>query len=205
MGTVLIEGGNLVKHVAFPQSGLLSAVLMSDQNVDVEIGMTGFEGVDGVREALANTPSLPLVTVQVPGQGILLPAETLREEWNRGALHQLLTVYNDVSVTQIAQCVLCNRLHTSEERLSRWLLMVQDRVGGDSFDIANSFIAALLGVRLSSVPVALGVLQQAGLIRRTIDGIVILDRKQLEASACQCYTVLRDRYALWEKSLNLSA
>lgn len=206
MGTMIHDAGTPVDFAAFPNAGLLSAVLLSNQNVNVEVGMASTEGLDGVSGILADVPSMPLVTVQVPGHGLLLPAAVLREEWQRSAaLRQLIVGYSDVAATQSAQSALCNRVHTVEERLSRWLLLVQDRVGSDSFELASVFIAALLGVRLTGVPVALGVLQQAGIIKRTLDSIVILDREQLESSACECYAILRDRYTLWEQTLSAAS
>jgi CRP-like cAMP-binding protein len=138
----------------------------------------------------------------VAGSGFLLPAEVLRDEWSRGGtLQHLLMMHMDTVATQMAHGVMCNRLHTLEERLSRWLLLIQDLVGGHSLGLANPFIAALLGVRLSGVPVALGALQQAGFICRTESEIQIIDRPQLEASACECYAALHHRHKLWQQSL----
>ncbi len=206
LGTLIHEAGEAVDFVAFPNSGLLSAILKSEQNVNVEIGLAGAEGLDGVNAILADVPSVPRVTVQVAGDGLHLPAAVLRDEWRRGAaLQHFLIGYNDVAATQSARQGLCNRLHTTEERLSGWLLTIQDRVGGDSFALAPAFIAAMLGGRVSGVPVALGILQQAGVIQRTVETIEILDREQLKASACECYPILSDRFKLWEQTLSATS
>lgn len=200
MSLVIQEDNIPVAYAAFPESGLLSTVLLSDHNVEVEIGLTGCEGQAGAAAILADTPSLARVLIQSDGHGFLLPTPVFRDLWARGgAFQHLLLQYNDAFAAQTAYSAMCNRLHTVEERLSRWLLMIQDTLGTDRLILADTFIASMLGIRLSGVPVALGVMQQAGIVRRTHKEIIILNRPQLEASACECYAVLHRRYDLWEQ------
>lgn len=202
LGALIQEVGSLAEYVAFPQSGLLSASLVSQQNVEVEVSMAGAEGQMGAQAILEDIPSMVRATVQVAGRGLLLPDYVLREEWERGGtLRCLLLLHNQVSYALAAQSALCNRLHTTEERLSRWLLQVQDLLGGNSFALTNSFIATMLGIRLSGVAVALGSLEQSGIIRHTSEAIVIVDRSQLKESACECYPILRARQAVWDRDL----
>lgn len=202
LGSTLQRENAPVTQAVFSEDALLSAILPSDHQVEVEIGIIGHEGQIGAEAILAGVPAITRTTVQVAGSGFLLPAAILRDEWAMGgAFQQLLLHQNTILGAQTARSALCNRLHTVEERLSRWLLLIQDSLQTDSFGISNPFIAAMLGMRVSGVPVALGLMQQAGIIRRIDNEIVILDRDQLKDSACDCYQILRERYDLWEQKI----
>jgi CRP-like cAMP-binding protein len=132
--------------------------------------------------------------VQVPGEAYQIPIDVVEEECRRNpAWRDLLLHYAYVIFAQSSRSALCNRTHTVEERLSRWLLTVRDRIQSDRLPLTDEFVAHMLGVRRSSVTVALGVLQQAGLIDNTRGDIVIIDQK-LERTTCECYRIVRDKF-----------
>jgi CRP-like cAMP-binding protein len=191
LGAVLGEMSEPVDTVLFPEAGMISCILDSNQNTGVEFAVVGREGALGVLDALSNTPRLAREIVQAAGWGWALPAPVLREEFARGgALQSDLLSYLKLSYAMAAVTGLCNRLHTIEERLSRWLLITRNGSESDEFDLEPSYLAAMLGSRLSGVPIALGVLHQAGLI--SVDGarIRLLDVPAVEASACECHSAM---------------
>jgi hypothetical protein len=133
---------------------------------------------------------------QVPGECLRATAADFRAEVARGkALDRMVRRYNQALVSQMSYSVACNRLYSVEERMCRWLLMTQDRVGADRFPLTQEFLAQMLGVRRPSVTVTAGVLQNAGYIAYTRGRVVILNREGLEESACECYRVVRDEFA----------
>jgi CRP-like cAMP-binding protein len=132
----------------------------------------------------------------------MLPTSVLREELaQRGALDQMLHSYMHLLMTQISQSVLCNRVHTVEERLCRWLLVVRDSLQSDEFDLTHEFIARMLGVRRSGVTIAVGILQQSGLIETTRGHISILSGEKIENSACECYSAIRRQFHAYDERL----
>jgi CRP-like cAMP-binding protein len=190
-GDVLANAGAAVQHVYFPLSGIISHVLTSDEGTDIEVGLHGIEGMSGIEAIFPTGQMLYRATVQVPGRALRLTAEFFREEFKRGsALQQVALQHLQLASVQSSQCALCNRLHSVEERLSRWLLMIHDRVQGDQLELTQEFIADMLGTRRSGVTIACGTLKSAGLIRYTRGCITVLDREGLEETACECYTVI---------------
>jgi CRP-like cAMP-binding protein len=195
-GQSLHGPGESVERVYFPNSGLVSLVMDSRDGSQVEVGVIGREGIVGALPALCGQATLGHAMVQIAGNACWIPATALREEFRRGgSLQDWLMRYIQVMTAQASQCALCNRLHTVEERLCRWLLMVRDRIGNDEIDITHEFIAHMLGARRSGVTVALGVLQQAGLIDLTRAHIMILNGEGLESNTCECYGLLRSQFA----------
>jgi CRP-like cAMP-binding protein len=187
-GDVLQESGAPVTHVYFVEEGLISQVTDAEDGSMVEVALTGNEGLAGVLACLGSLPALHRAMVQVPGSAYRLSVEVLADESRRNPeWHQLLLHYVYALFAQASRGVLCNRTHTLEERLSRWLLLVRDRIHSDTLPLRDEFIAHMLGVRRSSVTVGLGVLQQAGLIDNTRGDIVILNNEKLELTACPCY------------------
>lgn len=189
--TVLFEPGGPIEAVYFPTDGVVSLVTPLQDGDIVEVATIGNEGIVGV-------PLVPLgglavrAISQVAGHGLRLDASVFLEwvECSR-AFETLVERYTQALFGQIAQAAACNRLHSSEERLSRWLLMSQDRVGSDSFMITQEFLGQMLGARRSTVSVSAGILQRAGLIRYTRGHVTIVDREALEAVSCECYAVIK--------------
>jgi hypothetical protein len=158
----------------------------------VEIGMVGNEGATAMATCLGMDSSPPHTIVQVAGGALRIRAAKLKVEFDRGgALHDLMLRYIHALVAQISQSVGCNTHHLLEARLSRWLLIVRDRVPSDELLLRHEFLSQMLGTRRSAVTIAAGALRGAGLIRYARGKIAILDRPGLEASACECYRVVR--------------
>lgn len=192
VGRTLYEAGEAVTRVYFPISGLVSLVLSSAQGAQVEVGIVGREGAVGAAAALAKNPSISRAMVQIEGRAFWMTAQDFHDEFRRGgSLQPIMLRYYQTLIAQTSQAALCNRVHTVEERLSRWLLTIRDRIDSNELNITQEFIAHMLGTRRSGVTVAAGVLRQAGFIQYTRGRIVITDDKGLEGASCECYTVLR--------------
>lgn len=160
-----------------------------------EMGMVGSYGVVGFSVFLGGENAAHQAVVQIAGKAYRIKAKILLEEFARcGALQRLLLRYTQALITQISQISVCNRLHTFEQRLCRWLLLSHDRVKSDEILFTQEAISHLLGVRREGVTVAAGRLQDAGLISYSRGHIHILDRQGLEANVCECYAVVKDEY-----------
>jgi CRP-like cAMP-binding protein len=198
-GDVLQESGAPIEQVYFVEEGLVSQVTDSEDGGQVEVALTGKEGLAGALVCLGHHPALHKTMVQVPGRAYRLSVEVLEEESLRNPQwHQLLLHYVYALFAQSSRSVLCNRTHTLEERLSRWLLLVRDRIQSDTLPLRDEFIAHMLGVRRSSVTVGLGVLQQAGLIDNTRGDILILSNEKLERTSCPCYRNIQNQFQRFE-------
>ncbi|MBV9868950.1 MAG: Crp/Fnr family transcriptional regulator [Abitibacteriaceae bacterium] len=197
-GDALHESDALVEYVYFIESGMISLVVDAPDGQQVEAGVTGSEGLVGLASVLCQQPTFHRAVVQLPGQAYRLPADTFSQEWQRDSqLQQLLHHYLYVLFAQASQTALCNRIHTLEERLSRWLMTVRDRVQSNDLDLTHEFISHMLGVRRSGVTVALSTLQQAGLIDTSRGHIAILNDQQLENCCCQCYRVIQHQFQMF--------
>ena len=189
--SVLFEPGAAIDAVHFPTDGVISLVTPLHDGAIVEVATIGNEGIVGV-------PLVPLgglavrAISQVAGHCLRMEAAAFLE-WSRRsqAFQTLVESYTQALFGQIAQAAACNRLHSSEERLSRWLLMSHDRVGSDDFLITQEFLGQMLAARRSTVSVSAGILQRAGLIRYVRGHVTIVDRTGLEAVACECYAVIK--------------
>jgi CRP-like cAMP-binding protein len=190
--TVLFEPGGAVDTVYFPTDGVISLVTPVHTGAIVEVATIGNEGVVGVPVVQPLTSFAVRAITQVAGHALQMETSVF-SEWvaNSRPFHTLIERYTQALFGQIAQAAACNRLHSSEERLSRWLLMSQDRVGSDQFMITQEFLAQMLGARRSTVSVSAGILQRAGLIRYARGHVTIVDRNSLEAVACECYAVIK--------------
>jgi CRP-like cAMP-binding protein len=190
--TVLFEPGGVVDAVYFPTDGVISLVTPMHTGAIVEVATVGNEGVVGIPLVQPLTGFAVRAITQVAGHGLRLEASVFAEWVARSRTFQtLIDRYTQALFGQIAQAAACNRLHSSEERLSRWLLMSRDRVESDHFEITQEFLAQMLGARRSTVSVSAGILQRAGLIRYSRGRVTIVDRKGLEAVSCECYGVIR--------------
>ncbi|MBD1841814.1 Crp/Fnr family transcriptional regulator [Coleofasciculus sp. FACHB-64] len=195
LNQVLYELGVPIEYVYFPQQGIVSLLSVLEDGSTVEAGMVGNDGMVGLPIILGGNKTSNRALVQVAGNGMRMKAEQLRSEFKRGGvLQSLLLRYTQALLTQVSQGVACNRLHTIEERLARWLLTVQDRVESDQFPLTQEFIAQMLGTRRSGVTVAAGTLSKAGTIRYSRGKITILNQGDLEAISCECYGIIKAEF-----------
>lgn len=189
--TVLFEPGQTIEAVHFPLDGVISLVTPLEDGAIVEVATVGNEGVVGVPLFPGGSLAVRAIS-QVPGRALRMEATAfLVEMERRGALFEVVQTYTSALFGQIAQAAACNRLHSNEERLSRWLLMSHDRVGVDEFAITHEFLGQMLGSRRATVTLSAGILQAAGLIRYQRGHVTIIDRRGLEGVACECYAVIK--------------
>jgi CRP-like cAMP-binding protein len=193
---VLYEGGETIQHVYFPDDGLISLLVVLDDKTVREIGVIGSEGMLGTALALGVKTSPIRALIQLPGSAMRMKAGALREELRRGgALPNVLQRYAQALFTQVSQSAACVSSHDVNQRLSRWLLMTHDHAPGDEFEMKHEFLAMMLGVTRSVVTRAAGRLQRETLIRYVRGRVTVIDRNRLEATACDCYGVLKAEYA----------
>ncbi|HEV7679086.1 MAG TPA: Crp/Fnr family transcriptional regulator [Candidatus Dormibacteraeota bacterium] len=189
--TVLFEPGQRIDAVYFPLDGVVSLVTPLEDGAIVEVATVGNEGVIGVPLVPGGSLAVRAIS-QVPGRALRMEtASFLVEMHHRGPLFDVVQSYIQALFGQISQAAACNRLHSNEERLSRWLLMSHDRVGVDEFAITHEFLGQMLGSRRATVTLSAGVLQAAGLIRYQRGHVTIVDREGLEGVSCECYAVIK--------------
>lgn len=189
--TVLFEHDELITDVYFPLSGVISLVTPLKDGSAVEVAMVGNEGIVGVPLQAAGSLTVRAIC-QVAGTSLRMKAATFLAEFiGETRFRDLVQNYTQALFGQVSQSAACNRLHTNEERLSRWLLMSGDRVGSDEFRITQNFLAQMLGSQRSTVTLSARLLQDAGLIRYHHGRVTIIDRDGLEEVSCECYGVIR--------------
>ncbi len=195
LGDILCDSGDEMQYLYFPTNSIVSLIYTSENGSTVEMGMIGRCGVIGISNFLGGRTTPNQGIVQVAGGAFKIKAEIICREFSRGgALHDILLCFTQLLLTQISQIAACNRLHTFEQRLCRWLLFSHDRVLGEEIVMTQEIISHLLGVRREGVTVAAGRLQEAGLISYVRGHIHILDRRKLERKTCECYEIVRDEY-----------
>jgi CRP-like cAMP-binding protein len=192
---VLHEPGQLIRHVLFPEGGVVSHVLPLETGHGVEVGLVGREGLLGLAVALGDGRATTEALVQAAGRAWSLDAAELRAAFDRSApLRRVLLRYMQAFHVQVAQTAACNAQHQVDARLARWLLMLHDRVGADEMPMTHEFLALMLAARRPSISVAAGALQRSGAIRYVHGRMEVLDRAALEAAACECYGAVRERF-----------
>jgi CRP-like cAMP-binding protein len=197
---VLQESGQPIKYVYFMDSGLASVLNSMRDGKTVEVGLTGKEGCTGLPIAAGLRTSASLIVVQVGGSAFRMTAAALSKAiCECPMLARRMQQYSQVMSMQGAQLAACNRLHEVEERLARWLLMSQDRLESNLVPLTHEFLAHMLGTRRSSVTVAAGLLQKAGLITYNRGEVTIEDRARLEDASCECYALIRKHTETWEE------
>jgi CRP-like cAMP-binding protein len=198
--TVLHEAGVPIRYAYFLESGLSSFLNVMADGKSVEVGLSGSEGFVGLPLA-AGWKTSPIQTVmQVGGSGRRIGAKEFEELLpSCPHLQNSLNRHAQVMGMQAAIVAACNRLHEVEERLARWLLMSQDRMGGSELPLTQDYLAHMLGTRRASVTVAAGILQKAGLIHYSRGTATIVDRSRLEEAACECYGAIQRQTAAWQK------
>jgi CRP-like cAMP-binding protein len=190
-GLVIYERGGPIKYVYFPFYAMVSLVTEMNDGKVVEVGVVGNEGMTGLAAIFGEKNSSERALVQIPDGGARAKLEVILEEFKRGgAFHDLLLRYAVALTRQVGQTAACNASHTTEERLSRWLLMCHDRVEGSVIKLTQEFISEMLGTRRATVSVAAITLQSAGLIKYNRGNITITDRPGLESFSCECYAAV---------------
>jgi CRP-like cAMP-binding protein len=191
-GDILYEPSEIIQHVYFPNNGIVSLLSMVEERSTLEVGVVGNEGMVGIPVFLGASTSHNRALVQGGGTAMRMKAESLRNQVKQaGALPDLLLRYTHSLLGQISQAAACNRFHTVNARLARWLLMTYDRVRSDEFRLTQEFLSHMLGVRREGVTGAARALQQKKLIRYVRGQITILNRAGLEAASCKCYKIVK--------------
>lgn len=192
---VLIESDGPIGHVWFPVDSVCSVVATMADGQQVEVGTIGNEGMVGLPVFLGRN-SVPLSTFcQVPGEAVKMRSEALRTEVKPGdKLHNLLQRFTEATFIFASQSSACNRLHSVEQRASRWLLHTHDRLGSDEFLLTQEFLAQMLGVRRASVSKVASELQREGLVSYSRGKVTVTDRTGLEGKSCECYAIIREEF-----------
>ncbi len=188
---LLYEASEKIETVYFPQTALISLVSTLKDGATTEVSLVGGTGMVGLPVILGSGRSNFRAIVQIPDGLLKISARILKQEFERGGeLQRLLLRYTEDRVNETAQLALCNRYHTIEERLARWLLVVSDLTQSELLPVTQEFIGNMLGCRRSGVTIAAGTLKQAGIIGYSRGRITILDREALEDTSCECYRLL---------------
>ncbi|MDQ3129184.1 MAG: Crp/Fnr family transcriptional regulator [Acidobacteriota bacterium] len=194
-GEILHNSGDQMAYLYFPTTSIVSLLYTTENGATAEMGIVGRCGAVGIALFMGGITTPAQAVAQVAGSAFRIKVKTLQEEFARGgALQHLLLRYTQSLITQISQIAVCNRFHTLDRRLCRWLLFSHDCLMTDEMLLTQENISQLLGVRREAVTVAAGRLQDAGLISYVRGHIHVLDRKRLETSSCECYKVVTDEY-----------
>jgi CRP-like cAMP-binding protein len=192
---VLYESGGTLSHVYFPTDAIISLLYVMENGASAEIAVVGKEGIVGVSLFMGGESTPSRAVVQSAGHGYRLSAHVMKEEFNRaGPVMHLLLRYTQALITQMAQTAVCNRHHTLDQQLCRWLLLSLDRLASNDLVMTQELIANMLGVRREGVTAGALKLQQAGYIRYARGHITVLNRPGLEKRTCECYAVVKKEY-----------
>ncbi len=195
LGQVLYVSGDAPQHVFFPTTTIVSLLFVSESGSTSEIAVVGREGLVGISIFMGGGSTPSGAVVQCAGEGFRIDARLIKDEFDLGgaAMHLMLR-YTQALITQMAQTAVCNRHHSLDRQLCRWLLLSLDRLDGSELVMTQELISANLGVRREGVTEAALRLQEAGVIRYTRGHITVLDRSALEARSCECYAVVKREY-----------
>lgn len=194
-GTILCEPNEVMEFAYFPNTAMISVVSIMEDGSTTEIGLIGNEGMVGLPIILGGRQTTSQVIVQVPGEAWKLSAHTLLQEFEQSSeLRKILLLYTQARLTQVSQSAACNRQHTIEERLARWLMSVHDCLQVDEIPLTQEFVANMLGVRRSGVTIAANSLQQSGMITYRRGKITLLDYDALQKTSCECHQIVRNEY-----------
>ena len=195
LGQVLYESGGTLSHVYFPTTAIVSLLYVMENGASAEIAVVGNEGIVGISLFMGGDSTSSRAVVQSAGLGLRLRAQIMKDDFNRaGPVLHLLLRYTQALITQMAQTAVCNRHHSLDQQLCRWLLLSLDRLKGNELAMTQELIANMLGVRREGVTEGALKLQQAGLIRYARGHISVLDRDGLEKRTCECYAVVKKEY-----------
>jgi CRP-like cAMP-binding protein len=192
LGWALYEAGGVQDYVYFPTNSIVSLLYVMEDGSSAEIAVVGNEGAVGISLFMGGETTPGRAVVQSAGFGYRVKGRIVKSEFQRsGALQHLLLRYTQALITQMAQTAVCNRHHSVEQQLCRWLLLSLDRLPGSELSMTQELIANMLGVRREGVTEAAGNLQKAGLIHYNRGHITVLDRPKLETQVCECYAVVK--------------
>jgi CRP-like cAMP-binding protein len=195
LGKVLYESGSKLTHVYFPTTSIVSLLYVMENGASAEIAVVGNEGIVGVSLFMGGESTPSRAVVQSGGEGLRLKANILMREFNRaGPVLHLLLRYTQALITQMSQTAVCNRHHSLDQQLCRWLLLSLDRLQSSQLVMTQELIANMLGVRREGVTEAAGHLHNAGIINYRRGHITVLDRALLERRTCECYAVVKKEY-----------
>ena len=194
LGQVLYESGGTMSHVYFPTTAIVSLLSVMENGSSAEIAVVGYEGIVGISLFMGGDSTPSRAVVQSAGQGFRLKAQTIKDEFKRAPVLHLLLRYTQALITQMAQTAVCNRHHSLDQQLCRWLLLSLDRLQGNELVMTQELIANMLGVRREGVTEGALKLQNLGLIRYSRGRISVLDRPGLEQRSCECYAVVKKEY-----------
>jgi len=195
LGQVLYESGATMSHVYFPTTAIVSLLYVMEDGGSAEIAVVGNEGIVGVSLFMGGQSTPSRAVVQSAGGAFRMTSRAMMEEFNRaGPVLHLLLRYTQALITQMAQTAVCNRHHSLDQQLCRWLLLSLDRLDGNELAMTQELIANMLGVRREGVTEGALNLQRAGLIQYARGHITVLDRAGLEARTCECYAVVKKEY-----------
>jgi CRP-like cAMP-binding protein len=195
LGQVLYESGATLSYVYFPLTSIVSLLYVMENGASAEIAVVGNEGIVGISLFMGGESTPSRAVVQSEGTGCRLDAHVMKTEFNRsGPVLHLLLRYTQALITQMAQTAVCNRHHSLDQQLCRWLLLSMDRLQGNELIMTQELIANMLGVRREGVTEGALKLQKAGLIRYARGHITVLDRPGLELRTCECYAVVKQEY-----------
>ena len=195
LGHVLYESGRALSHVYFPTTAIVSLLYVMENGASAEIAVVGHEGVVGISLFMGGESTPSRAVVQSAGQALRLRAHVIKQEFEQaGPVMHLLLRYTQALITQMAQTAVCNRHHSLDQQLCRWLLLSLDRLQGSELVMTQELIANMLGVRREGVTEGALKLQKLGLIRYSRGHITVLDRPGLEQRTCECYAVVKKEY-----------
>jgi CRP-like cAMP-binding protein len=201
LGAVLYEADDVLRHVYFPVDCIVSLLYRLADGSSAEIAVVGNDGLIGIALFMGGETTPNRAVVQSAGHAYRLPGQRLKDEFHRnGRLQKLFLRYTQALITQMAQTAVCNRHHSVDQQLCRWLLLSLDRLSSNQLDMTQELIANMLGVRREGVTEAAGKLQRLGVIHYQRGHITVLDRPRLEALCCECYAVVKketDRLMAW--------
>jgi len=192
LGKVLYESGDVQRYVYFPTDSIVSLLYVMESGASAEVSVVGNEGVIGIALFMGGETTPSRAIVQSAGHAYRLIGQRLKDEFHRsGGMQLLLLRYTQALITQMAQTAVCNRHHSVDQQLCRWLLLSLDRLSSNELIMTQDLIANMLGVRREGVTEAAGKLQKLGVIRYSRGRITVLDRPQLEQLSCECYGVVK--------------
>ena len=194
LGEVLYESGVTLSHVYFPTTAIVSLLYVMENGAAAEIAVVGNEGLVGISLFMGGESTPSRAVVQSAGRGFRMKSQVLKDEFNRAPVLHLLLRYTQALITQMAQTAACNRHHSLDQQLCRWLLLSLDRLEGSELVMTQELISNMLGVRREGVTDAAVKLQKVGLIRYARGHITVLDRAGLEKRTCECYAVVKKEY-----------
>ena len=194
LGQVLYESGTTLKHVYFPTTSIVSMLYVMENGATAEIAVVGYEGVVGISLFMGGESTTSRAVVQSAGEGFRFKAQFMKDEFKNSHVMHLLLRYRQALITQMSQTAVCNRLHSLDQQLCRWLLLSLDRLQGNQLVMTQELISNMLGVRREGVTESAVKLQHLGIIRYSRGRITVLDRPALEKRTCECYAVVKKEY-----------